>query len=315
MVNAQGMEKGWIKFWRKMQDNWLWEERRKYSKFEAWVDLLMSANHAPQKTLIGSELVKVERGEFITSQVQLAKNWRWPRTTVQRFLDLLQHDEMIVLKTGSKMGRITICNYGDYQESRAADGQQTGSKTGSKRAGQPVDSQSDIANGGQQTGRSVGQKPAQRRSKEVKEVPPPTPPPPIGVAFPLEIAGMTINSEAELERILKAKTVGKKQLTITPEAEQVYDHYRTVLKAGDKRRAHPNIQLNLNTGASPADLKLAADNYALTCSEEGTEQRFIKQPQNFYDGDHWKQHLTRSDGVDNIAAWRRRRQAREERDA
>ena len=43
------MNKGWISINRKLQTHWLWNEKRQFSKLEAWLDILLTVNHSEQK--------------------------------------------------------------------------------------------------------------------------------------------------------------------------------------------------------------------------------------------------------------------------
>lgn len=111
------MHQGWIKLHRKIQEHPFFIEKRSFSKFEAWVDLLLLANHKDNKVLLGNELILVEKGSFITSELKLMERWRWSKTKVRSFLKLLQDDNMIIKKTDKKKTTLTICNYCDYQHS------------------------------------------------------------------------------------------------------------------------------------------------------------------------------------------------------
>ena len=89
--------KGWIPVHRQLQEHWLWADKP-FSKGQAWVDLLLLANHSDKKFLLGNELVEVNTGSFITSELKLADRWGWSKTKVRAFLTLLQNDKMIVKK-------------------------------------------------------------------------------------------------------------------------------------------------------------------------------------------------------------------------
>ncbi|MDM5310348.1 Replication protein O [Peribacillus frigoritolerans] len=106
---------GWIKLHRQIQDHWLYQENRKFSKYEAWLDLLMMVNHEDKKAVIGNEVIEVKRGQRITSVRKLCDKWGWSNTKVKQFLSLLQNDRMIHLKSDSKKTLITINNYDFYQ--------------------------------------------------------------------------------------------------------------------------------------------------------------------------------------------------------
>jgi len=118
---------GWIKLHRKIKDHWFWPKGTRYTKLEAWIDLLISANHSPEKVSLGLKLIIVGRGQYITSQVALAKRWGWDRKTVNNFLKLTKSDEMLDFKSSKERDTgftlITIRNYRKYQdrEDRALD--------------------------------------------------------------------------------------------------------------------------------------------------------------------------------------------------
>ena len=86
---------GWISLHRQLSDHWLWKEKRVFSKAEAWIDILLIANHKDNKTLLGNELITVKRGSFITSEIKLMSRWNWSKSKVRAFLSLLQDEKMI----------------------------------------------------------------------------------------------------------------------------------------------------------------------------------------------------------------------------
>jgi len=112
------MSNGWIALHRSMQDHWLWDEKRKYSKAEAWIDILMTANHAEGKFVYRGKLFICGRGELLRSLDKLRKRWGWSKSGVTRFLKLIEEDGMIVLKSETVLTRITVCRYNEYQEMR-----------------------------------------------------------------------------------------------------------------------------------------------------------------------------------------------------
>lgn len=114
-IKEAGDMQGWIKLHRKIQDHWIYQEKRKFSRFEAWIDLLMMVNHEDAKVILGNEIVEVKRGQRITSIRQLCDRWGWSNTKVTQFLKLLQSDGMATVKSDSKKTLITIENYDLYQ--------------------------------------------------------------------------------------------------------------------------------------------------------------------------------------------------------
>ena len=106
-------KQGWVALHRAIQEHWLWKEKP-FSKGQAWIDMLMMANHDDNKFLLGNELVEVKAGSFITSELKLAERWGWSKTKVRSFLNVLQNDSMIVKKSDRKKTTITIENYSVY---------------------------------------------------------------------------------------------------------------------------------------------------------------------------------------------------------
>jgi len=108
--------KGWISLYRSLQDHPFWKEQRSFSKAEAWIDILMMANHSDNKFLLGSEFLEVERGSFITSEIKLKSKWNWSKTKVRNYLSLLESDNMITKKADSKKTTIRVVRYCDFQD-------------------------------------------------------------------------------------------------------------------------------------------------------------------------------------------------------
>ncbi len=106
---------GYIKLFRKIKENELWLEPRRFHKLEAWIDVLLRANHKEAKVTIGNKTFHVDKGQFITSQIKLSEAWNWNRETVRKFLDLLKSSNQIDYETSNKFTRITISNWDSYQ--------------------------------------------------------------------------------------------------------------------------------------------------------------------------------------------------------
>lgn len=124
---------GWISIDRSIQNHWLFKEKRTFSKFEAWIYLLMEANHSKAKVPIGNQIVTVERGQRLTSILTLSDLFDWSRFKVKTFLDLLESDGMLEVKTTSKYTLITIVNYDFYQSEQGRNQHQNDIKPTSKQ--------------------------------------------------------------------------------------------------------------------------------------------------------------------------------------
>ena len=110
---------GWIKLHRKLMDNDMWLEER-FTKGQAWVDLLMMANHEDKEIIFDSHWETVRAGSFITSVRKLSARWQWDKTTTLKYLRLLEEGEMITRKSDNRRTLINIVNYCVYQENPSA---------------------------------------------------------------------------------------------------------------------------------------------------------------------------------------------------
>lgn len=122
---------GWVKIHRDLLDNELWSDKP-FTKGQAWVDLLLLANHKDKNVLIGSHTEMVERGSFITSELKLMERWGWGRKKVKLFLNFLESQKMIERNANNKRTAITIVNYGFYQDCDLPKEQQKNSKRTAK---------------------------------------------------------------------------------------------------------------------------------------------------------------------------------------
>lgn len=115
---------GYIKLHRQVQDHWLFRQRRRFSYFEAWVDLLFLATFEEHVVPIKGCLYELKRGDVLWSQRQLAKRWRWSEKKLRGFLKMLEKDGMILLHIlPHRITQISICNYTHWQDwGRTEDG-------------------------------------------------------------------------------------------------------------------------------------------------------------------------------------------------
>lgn len=142
---SKGSE-GFIPISRKLFNNFLWEEKREFSRAEAWIDLLQLARFEANSTkeIINGRVIEYERGERPLSLRLLADRWKWSKNRVDKFLDLLVSERMITKRTtqgtavrtgsgtacGTKQTIITICNYDTYNSTSKKEGQQSGQGKG-----------------------------------------------------------------------------------------------------------------------------------------------------------------------------------------
>jgi hypothetical protein len=82
---------------------------------QAWIDLLLLANHKEGFFYVRGNKVVVGRGQVGTSSRTLASRWQWSRGKVERFLKDLENDNQIEPQKNNVITLISICNYDDYQ--------------------------------------------------------------------------------------------------------------------------------------------------------------------------------------------------------
>lgn len=124
-------DKGWISLYRSLGDSSLWL-KEKFTRGQAWVDLLMLANHKDGWFMVRDNRVDVKRGQIGRSILSLADRWKWSQGKVKRFLKMLENDDQIREQNSNVTTLITLINYDTYQKTesrtesrRRADGEQT----------------------------------------------------------------------------------------------------------------------------------------------------------------------------------------------
>lgn len=116
---------------RRLFEHQLWREKRIFSKFEAWLDILQSARFEDSKILTGNRFIEVRRGQMPASLRYLSERWQWSTKKVNSFLELLLQDGMICKEKTRETGQtiITICKYERYNtigSNQGTDGKQNG---------------------------------------------------------------------------------------------------------------------------------------------------------------------------------------------
>lgn len=106
---------GWIKLHRAIQNNPFWG-CEKFTRGQAWVDLLLMTNHKDSFFYKRGNKVTVKRGQVGRSSVELADRWQWSRSKVSKFLKDLEKEQQIKIHKSTVTQVLTIVNYDLYQE-------------------------------------------------------------------------------------------------------------------------------------------------------------------------------------------------------
>ena len=124
------MNNGWISLHRKIMNNPLWTSE-KFTRGQAWVDLILLANHTDGYIVVHGHKIQIKRGQIGWSELKLAERWRWSRTKVRTFVKLLETEQQVIQQKHFKSSIITIINYEKYQNKdikKTASEQQVNSK-------------------------------------------------------------------------------------------------------------------------------------------------------------------------------------------
>lgn len=114
------MENSWIRLHRKLMDDPLYFAEP-FTKMQAWIDLLLLANFADRVTFIRGNRVTIKRGQVAYSREWFSGRWRWSRGKIDRFLDMLERENMIGRQKSAVITCISILNYDAYQDNGSTD--------------------------------------------------------------------------------------------------------------------------------------------------------------------------------------------------
>lgn len=142
--------RGWIALHRKIQDHFLWREEREFSKAEAWIDILMEAQHSeqPQDVVLGMIVLQCHYGQSLKAVGTWAERWNWSPSKVRRFFKLLTRRKMIETTGEGKTTRLTVLNYGRYDPKRRDNDERTENKRRASSAQTATDKNGNNGNQG-----------------------------------------------------------------------------------------------------------------------------------------------------------------------
>jgi hypothetical protein len=162
---------GFIALWRKSFDNPLYFSEP-FTRWQAWTDLLLLANHKTRIVSFRGIPVKIRRGQAASGENFLAERWKWSRGKVRRFLKLLETEQQIVQQKNNVIGLISILNYDTYQVGGTANGTADGTTNG-----QQTVQQTDTPNNGNNVNNGitsiVGGGDGRKKPKQYPDYPPP----------------------------------------------------------------------------------------------------------------------------------------------
>ena len=121
------MHRGYIKLYRKSEENPLYFADT-FTKWQAWSDLILIANHKEKTLSIRGNLISIKRGQTAYSEESLAQRWKWSRGKVRRFINYLKTEQQIEQQQSNILNILTIKNYNIYHENDTTDSTTDGHK-------------------------------------------------------------------------------------------------------------------------------------------------------------------------------------------
>lgn len=105
---------GWVKLYRSLLESDLWTGE-KFTRGQAWVDLILLANHADREVMFNGAVVLVRRGQYLTSIRKLSARWGWGKDKTRNFLARLETANKIHRSDDTSRTLLTLVNYGLFQ--------------------------------------------------------------------------------------------------------------------------------------------------------------------------------------------------------
>jgi len=119
------MHRGFATIHRKIFDDPLYFSEP-FTKAQAWIDLILLANHKDGVVYKRGNRIEVKRGVVGYSKLALSKRWQWSDTKVDKFIKDMILDRKIKEQKISKITTLfQILNYDEYQTKKEQTEEQT----------------------------------------------------------------------------------------------------------------------------------------------------------------------------------------------
>ncbi len=114
---------GYVKNYRSCLNNPLFNEKP-FDRWHAFQYCILAANYKSSDVICGNTVLRVERGQFLTSIKSLAETFGWTDKKVRCWLTLLEKMNMLSAKGHAKGTTVTVVNYTIYQSEGQAERQE-----------------------------------------------------------------------------------------------------------------------------------------------------------------------------------------------
>jgi hypothetical protein len=114
------MDSGYIKLFRTITENPMWEDEP-FTRAQAWIDILFMTNYHDSSFFVRGVEVFVKRGQFAVSEQVLSKKWNFSRTKLRKFLFWLEKKHQIKQQKNNVLSIYTVTNYDRYNPEKTTE--------------------------------------------------------------------------------------------------------------------------------------------------------------------------------------------------
>ena len=102
----------YIKLFRKLLNSPIFENEK---ALKIWIWCLLKATHIEREQLVGQQIVKLKKGEFVFGRNKASEELKMTESTVYKYIKLLEKLQMISIKSNTKFSIVSIEKWEDYQ--------------------------------------------------------------------------------------------------------------------------------------------------------------------------------------------------------
>ena len=112
-------EEGFVKINRSEFNDIFFNEKRKFTRFEAWIDLLQLASYKDgHSVMVNNKMFTLNKGEIIASFRFLEKRWNWSNNKIKNYFLLLEKATWMRREMRQGQTIVIICKTGYYGEAK-----------------------------------------------------------------------------------------------------------------------------------------------------------------------------------------------------
>lgn len=102
---------GFLPIRRDEFSDYLWNSKKSFDFFDAYLDLQQLACFMPTRTVLKNKLIYLNVGELVASERFLEKRWGWSRSKVRNFLSNLKADHKLDQRKDHGETVLILCAY------------------------------------------------------------------------------------------------------------------------------------------------------------------------------------------------------------